>query len=86
MKWAAKEKGMRPPKTTKRICQREQKNSPKGERNCLSFKQKREILDAYSKLPKMTKEKAASKLNISRPLLYKLLKEKEVICSPDSRN
>ena len=45
----------------------------------MSFKQKREILHAYSKLPKMTKEKAASKLNISRPLLHKLLNEKGVI-------
>ena len=43
------------------------------------------ILDAYLKLSKMTKEKAASKLNISRPLLYKLLEEKKMICSPDSR-
>ena len=72
-------KGMKPPKLQKKVCQREQKDLPKARRNCMSFKQKREILHAYSKLPKMTKEKAASKLNISRPLLHKLLNEKGVI-------
>ena len=44
----------------------------------MSFKQKREILHAYS-TPKMTKEKAASKLNISRPFFHKLLNENGVI-------
>ena len=53
----------------------------------MSFKKKRQILEAYSKLPSsMPKEKAASTLNITRPYLYKLLKEKDLICSPDSRN
>ena len=69
LEMANKQKGDETPKAAKIICRREQKDSPKAERNCMSFKQKREILDAYSKLPKMTKEQAASKLNISRPLL-----------------
>ena len=88
LRWPTNGKGMRLPKVQKEyVCQREQKDSPKAERNCMSFKQKREmILDAYLKLSKKTKEEAASTLNISRPLLYKLWKEKEVICSPDSRN
>ena len=34
----------------------------------------------------MPKSKAASTLNITRPFLYKLLKEKDLICSPDNRN
>ena len=86
LEMANKQKGDETPKAAKIICRREQKDSPKAERNCMSFKQKREmILDAYLELSKMTKEKAASKLNISRPLLYKLLEEKKMICSPDSR-
>lgn len=75
LEMANKQKGNETPKLQKKICQREQEDSPRAERNCMSLQQKREILDDYSKLPKMTKEEAASKLNTSSPLLYKLLKE-----------
>ena len=62
-------------------------DSPKVERKQFSFKKKREILEAYAKLPKnMSKGKAAGQLNITRPLLYKLLNEKDKILSLDTRN
>ena len=70
--------------TPKRVCLREQDGSPKVERQQFSIKSKREILEAYAKLPKMSKEKAAGLLNIKRPFLYKLLNERDKIFSPDS--
>lgn len=55
-------------------------------RNDLTLKQKMEILNRYDRLPKMSQRNAAAQLNISQPLLCKILKNRDELTRRDKQN